>query len=107
MGFFLLHTGFANNEFFPNDMAVLKKRGEHGLAYDFRHIQLTYFAGQDALIGGAQPIVRGTAPIRSEGREIHATLTNEDGTRYQITGFAEDFNSREFTSLNFFTPSSS
>jgi Dyp-type peroxidase family len=77
MGFFLLHTGFANNEFFPNDMAVLKKRG------------------QDALIGGAQPIVRGTAPIRSEGREIHATLTNEDGTRYQITGFAEDFNSQK------------
>jgi hypothetical protein len=95
MGFFLLHTGFANNEFFPNDKAVLRRRGEPGLAYDFRHVQLTYFVGQDAIIGGAKPIVRGTAPIQSPCREINATLTNDDGTRYQITGFAEEFDSSE------------
>ena len=31
MGFFLLHSGFANNEFFPIDRALLRRRGEPGL----------------------------------------------------------------------------
>ena len=95
MGFFLLHTGFANNEFFPTDRALRRRQGEPGLLMT-SGIRLTHFAGQDAIIGGAKPIVRGKAPIQSGGCEIDATLTNDDdGTSYRITAFAEDLNSRE------------
>ena len=51
--------------------------------------------GQDPILGGAQPIVRGAAPIVSGGRDVEATLTNEEGTKYQITGLLEPLNARE------------
>ena len=86
---------FCQQRVLPERQSAPQEAGWAWTAYDFRHIRLTYFTGQDAFIGGAQPIVRGTAPIQSGGSEINATLTNDDGTKYQITGFAEDLNSRE------------
>lgn len=56
---------------------------------NFLGLRLTYTIGQDSLIGGAYPIVRGKANIPSGGRNATVNLLNQDEKRYELAGLVQ------------------